>query len=106
MKDGKIRRGYVGVGGQNVELHRKLAHYYQLPRDTGFLVINVMKGSPAEEAGIMEGDIIVEFDGNPIGSMDDLHRLLTEDSIGHKKEITVIRFNEKRVFEITPRESI
>ncbi len=102
MKDGKIRRGYIGIGGQNVELHRKLAHYYKLPRDTGFLVINVRKESPAEAAGIMEGDIIVEFDGKPIGSMDDLHRLLTEESIGHKKEITVIRFTEKKTMEILP----
>jgi S1-C subfamily serine protease len=105
MKDGKIRRAYLGIGGQNVELHRKIVHYYQLPRGTGILVINVQVKSPAEEAGLIEGDIIIEFNGKPVASMDDLHRLLTEESIGLISQISLIRNTERRTLDITPREN-
>ncbi len=105
IKNGKIRRGYLGIGGQNVELHRKLVRYYQLPFETGVLIINIQKSSPAEAAGLLERDIIIDYNENPVGSMDDLHSLLTEDSIGHPSRMTIIRFNEKRTLEIIPVES-
>ncbi len=105
IKDGKIRRGYLGIGGQNVDLHRKIVHYYNLPIDTGVLIINIRIKSPAEKAGLYEGDIIIEFNGNPVSTMDDLHRYLTEESIGSASRITVIRNTEKRTMDIVPSEN-
>jgi S1-C subfamily serine protease len=106
IKDGKIRRGFLGIGGQNVDLHRKIVHYYQLSLETGVLIINIAKNSPAGAAGLLEGDVIIEYNENPIGSMDDLHAMLTEESIGNEARITVIRHTEKKTFAIKPAESL
>jgi S1-C subfamily serine protease len=105
IKDGKIRRSYIGVGGQNVPLARKLVRFYQLPVTSGVLVISVPSGSPAAAAGLREGDVIVEFQGQPIPSIDALHKLLTGDQIGRESDLTVIRGAEKLVVRIVPGES-
>src|SRR5439155_10576199 len=81
IKEGKIRRSYIGVGGQNVPLHRRLVRHYQLPAASGVLVISVAAGSPAARAGLREGDVMVQFNTQPIPSIDALHKLLTADQI-------------------------
>ena len=105
MRDGKIRRSYIGIGGQNVPILRRLIRYYNLPSETGVLIIMVEKNSPAQKAGLLEGDIIINFGDKPIQSIDDLHRLLSEDKIGINLNITVIRQAEKLTFNIIPQES-
>jgi S1-C subfamily serine protease len=105
IRDGKIRRSYIGIGGQNVPILRRLVHYYNLPSETGVLIIMVEKNSPAQKAGLLEGDIIIGFEDKPIQGIDDLHRLLTEDKIGSKINIGVIRQTENLTFNIIPRES-
>lgn len=105
IKDGKIRRSYIGVGGQNVPLHRRLVRHYQLAAATGVLVIALAPDSPAQQAGLREGDVMVEFNGQPIPSIDALHKFLTGDQIGVPSRLTVIRGTEKMDLPITPRES-
>lgn len=105
IKDGKIRRSYIGVGGQNVKLHRRVIRYHALPVETGLLVASIEPQSPAERAGLQVGDVIVEFAGQPVATIDALHKLLTESRIGNKTPMTAIRHTEKRVLEITPGES-
>lgn len=105
MRDGKILRSYIGIGGQNVPILRRLVRYYNLPSETGVLIIMVEKNSPAQKAGLLEGDIIINFGDIPIQSIDDLHRLLSEDKIGNKINITVIRQTENLTFNIIPQES-
>src|SRR6266581_3517096 len=61
IKDGKIRRSYIGVGGQNVKIHRRVVRFHGLPVESGLLVVSVEPGSPAQKAGLQEGDILVEF---------------------------------------------
>jgi S1-C subfamily serine protease len=105
IKDGKIRRSHIGVGGQNVPLHRRLVRHYQLSVASGVLVIAVTPDSPASHAGLREGDIIVEFNGQPVASIDALHKLLTGNQIGLTSRITFIRGTEKLTLGITPGES-
>ncbi len=104
IKDGKIRRSHIGVGGQNVPLHRRVARHYQLPIHTGVLVISVTPGSPAARAGVSEGDVVIEFNGQPIPSIDGLHKLLTGETIGTASQLTVLRGTEKLTLPITPGE--
>src|SRR6185503_5252809 len=77
IKEGRIRRSYVGVGGQNVPIHRRIARHYHLESSSGVLVIQISPGSPASAAGLREGDVMIEFDGQKIPSIDALHNLLT-----------------------------
>jgi S1-C subfamily serine protease len=105
IKDGKIRRSHIGVGGQNVPVSRRLMYYHKLSATSGVLVIAVSAGSPAARADVREGDGMVEFNGHPIPSIDALHKLLTDDQIGGTAGLTVLRGAEKLVLSITPVES-
>jgi S1-C subfamily serine protease len=105
IRDGKIRRSYIGVAGQNVPLHRRVVRFYNLPLETGVLVVSVEKNSPAERAGLRPGDLIVAFDGQPIGSVHDLHKVLVGEQIGVSASLTVIRHTEKLELPILPAES-
>ena len=105
IKEGKIRRSYIGLGGQNVQLHRRVIRFYRLPVESGILVVHVEKNSPAVRAGLSEGDVIIGFDGQPIGGIDDLHKVLTEEKVGVKTALTILRHSEKLTLEIVPEES-
>jgi S1-C subfamily serine protease len=108
IRDGKITRSYIGVAGQNVPIPRRIVRYYQLPVESGVLIVSFetdADASAAREAGMLTGDLIVEFDGQPIRGIDDLHRLLTDERIGKKTAVTVIRGVQKLTFEVTPREA-
>jgi S1-C subfamily serine protease len=104
IRDGRIRRSYIGMAGQNVPLRRQIARYYELPNENGILVVSMDDGSPAKKAGLTEGDIIISFGGEKIEGIDELHRLLTEDRVGSRVPITIIRRNEKLDLEIVPHE--
>ncbi len=105
IKDGTIRRAYIGVGGQNSPLPRRIARFYRLSVESGVSVVSTEKNSPAQKAGLLQGDVIVGFNGQPISGIDDLHRLLTEKQIGVRSQLTIIRRSEKMVFDIVPEES-
>jgi S1-C subfamily serine protease len=105
IKDGVIRRSYIGVGGQTAKIHRRLARHYHLPAETGMLVIGVEPGSPASRAGLREGDLVVEFAGQLVSGIDDLHKQLTGTQVGVRSSIVVLRNTEKLQLEIVPEES-
>ncbi len=105
IKDGKIRRGYLGIAGQNVEIHRRVVRYYHLPNEKGVLVMSTEDNSPARESGLTMGDIIIAFDNQPVTDIDDLQRILAEREIGSKTQLSVIRRTEKLEFEIAPVET-
>jgi len=81
IQHGKIRRGYLGIAGQDVRLRPVVVDRYRLPVESGLLVIGVEADSPAERAGILDGDLIVGFGGQPVTGVDALHRLLTEQQV-------------------------
>ena len=105
IKEGKIRRGYIGVAGQNVPIHRRIVRFYNLARETAVLVVSVEKNSPAERAGVREGDLVVAFNTQPIGTIHDLHKVLVGEQIGREAIISVIRHTEKRELPIRPNET-
>ena len=105
IKEGKIRRSYIGLGGQNVPLLRRVVRFYHLPVESGVLVVSIEENSPAKKAGLSEGDIVVGFDSQPVAGIDDLHRMLTEERVGVKMTLTIIRHTEKLNLNIIPEES-
>jgi S1-C subfamily serine protease len=104
IKDGKIRRSYIGVAGQNVPIHRRVVRFYNLPREIGVLVASVDKESPAKRAGLREGDVIVAFNGSPIASIHELHKMLAGEQIGVEAKIVITRHTEKLELSILPEE--
>ena len=104
IQTGKVARSYIGVAGQTVALHPRLVRYYHLGRESGVLVASVEAGSPAQRAGLVEGDVIVAFDGQPIGGIDDLHRLLTGSRVGFPTALAILRRSEQRDLTVTPAE--
>lgn len=106
IRDGKVSRSYVGLAGQNVPLPRRIVRFYNLAVESGILVVSFEENSPARKAGLREGDIIIGFDDRAIAGIDDLHKLLTEERIGHKSKLVIIRGTQKLDLEVVPEESI
>lgn len=104
IKDGRIRRSYLGVGGQAVDLPRRFVRYHRLEHETGVLVASVEPNSPAAKAGVQEGDVLVDFDGSPIAHVDDLHRLLLAERVGVRAPLTVVRRGDRVTLDVVPEE--
>lgn len=104
MRDGKVRRGFIGVAGQNVVMHRRIVREYGLKSENGVLVISIEGNSPAEASGLRVSDIIIGLDDDVISTVDDLHRLLTEERIMKRMYLGVLRNTEKLRLSIVPLE--
>lgn len=104
IRDGKVRRSWVGIAGQTVPIHRRIVRFYQLPVESAVLVVGVEPNSPAAEAGLVEGDLIYEFNGRPVSSLDEMHRMLLGEVIGQKVVLRVIRRTETLALTVTPTE--
>ena len=102
IRDGVMRRSWIGVGGHNAQLARRIVLTLNLPTRGGVLVLSVEIGSPASRAGLQEGDIIVAFAGHPVSDIDDLHRHLTEERAGVETELVILRRGERQTLAITP----
>lgn len=105
IRDGRIKRGYIGIAGQNVPLHRRLVRWHELPHDSGILVIAVEPDSPAQRAGLREGDVLIAADAQPLRTIDDLQKLLTDDQVGQTLMFKVLRGKDIELIPITPQES-
>jgi len=105
LREGRIRRSYIGVEAQTTPLHRRLVRFYDLPKETGVVVAFVTEGSPAKRAGLREGDVIVALDGQPVAGVDDLHRLLTDAKVGVTSKLIVLRWTEKIELNVVPEEA-
>lgn len=105
IKDGRIRRSYLGVGGQTVPLLRALVRHFHLNVESGVLVSHLEPGSPAALAGVREGDVMIALDTHPIATVNALHQLLTADYIDRSAALLLLRHTERVVVQVTPRES-
>jgi len=95
LRDGRIRRSYIGVVAQTVTLPRRLSRFHLLELESAIVVVSVELGSPAQAAGLHEGDLVVAMNGQSIGGVDDLHRMLTESQVGTTSVLTLIRGPQK-----------
>src|SRR5574341_149713 len=91
IKDGRITRGYLGLAGQDTPLHRRLVRFHGLPVERGILVVSVEPESPAEQAGVVPGDVLIAFGDRPVDGIDALHRLLVDTAVGVASTLTLIR---------------
>lgn len=105
LQHGHIRRSYIGVTAQTVPLHRRIVRFYDLPHEGGAVVMSVEENSPANKAGVREGDVIIALGGKPVAGVDDLHRLLTDAAVGASTTVTVIRHTDRLALPVTPEES-
>ncbi len=104
IKDRRIRRSTIGIAGQNVPLHPRVVRFHRLPKERGVLVAEVAAHSPAAQAGMREGDVIVGFKGQPVATIDDLHKRLVAAEIGVPSPMMVLRRTEKVFVMVVPEE--
>jgi S1-C subfamily serine protease len=104
IRDGRVRRSYIGVAGQTVPVPRALSRLNNLAIASGVLVASVDAASPAASCGLKEGDIIVGFAGEIVAGVDALHRLLTGERVGVATKTVVLRRGERRTLTVVPSE--
>jgi S1-C subfamily serine protease len=105
LRDGRIRRSYIGVSAQTVPVHRRVVRFYDLPKESGVVVLSVEEKSPSQRAGVREGDVIVALEGHPVAGVDDLHRVLTDVRVGVSCSLTLLRRTDKLNLKIVPEEA-
>ncbi|HTQ31349.1 MAG TPA: trypsin-like peptidase domain-containing protein, partial [Opitutaceae bacterium] len=104
IKDGRIRRSYLGLGGQTAPILRTLVRHLHLTAESGVLVAHVEPHSPAAVAGLREGDIIIDFDTHPVRNINELHQLLTAQYIDRTATLTLLRHTERIAVTVRPQE--
>jgi S1-C subfamily serine protease len=102
IRDGRIGRSFIGLAGQNVPLPRRIVRFYNLPIESGVLVVSREPESPARRAGVLEGDLIIGFDGHPVAGIDDLHKLLTDERVGRQMPLELLRRTERLTLQVVP----
>ncbi len=93
MKHGRVVRGYLGLHARHVPIPKALANEYGLVNTTGVQVLAIEPGAPADQAGLLEEDIIVQLDETPVNNVDDLHKLLTSIPVGIPASLVFLRQN-------------
>ncbi|WP_414471319.1 S1C family serine protease [Microvirga sp. M2] len=102
IRHGRVRRASIGVAGQTVPLPRRVAYAAGLPLSAGVAIAAVEPDSPATRAAIEQGDVVLALDGEPVGGIDDLVRLLNGDRIGQVVTLTILRRGEMQTLPVTP----
>jgi len=102
LREGRVRRAYLGIAGQTVPVLRRMVRFHELGRETAVFVSSVEPGSPAEKGGLRAGDFIVSLDDQPVAAVDDLHRLLTAAKVGAPVQLAVVRDARKDTLTLIP----
>jgi S1-C subfamily serine protease len=102
LRDGRVRRGYLGFAGATVPLARRIARHFALENTRAVRVESVERGAPASQAGVEPGDLIVSLDGYAVDGIDDLHRLLTAQRIGRPAKLSLVRRTARLELPVVP----
>ena len=102
IRDGRVRRSFLGLSGQDMSLPRRMVRFFDLPNETAVRIEAVEPESPAAQAGVRVADIVVSFAGEPVRGVDDLHRLLTGGRVGEIAELVVLRRDKRLALSVTP----
>ncbi len=102
MRDGRIDRAWVGVAGMNVPLQRRVVRFHHLAVEKGVMIASLEPDSPAQTAGLLPNDIIIAFGEHPVTTIDSLHKLLTDEQVGTKTPVTILRGTEKLTLDMVP----
>lgn len=102
LKDGKVSRGFLGLIHQEITINRRIINYYRLESDRGLFVVDLEPNSPAVRAGVLKGDIIVQFDNNDISDSSTLFRQLSKDTIGKVCLLRAIRGTQLKELSTIP----
>ena len=105
IREGRVRRAYLGISAQDLPLPRRVVRHFALPVESGARVDSVTRDSPAATAGMRAGDVIVALEDKPIAGVDDLQRVLTGGRIGNPIGVIVLRRDRRLELSVTPRES-
>jgi len=104
IMEGKVRRAYIGIAGQLVNLTERMIASNKLQKRTGVYVFEKIADANVYNNELSVGDIIVEFDGKPVSSVDDMHKLFSHEVIGIKKQVSVLREGHKQNIFVIPGE--
>jgi S1-C subfamily serine protease len=104
IRDGRVRRAVLGISAHTAAIPRRIAYAHGLPSDRGVLVSEILRGSPADAAGLRPGDILIGFGDVSIATIDELYRQLTGDRIDQPVPLRVLRRGEPRRIIIVPAE--
>lgn len=105
IRDGRVRRSFIGLGAQDIPLHRRIVRFFALANDSAVMVSQVAEGSPAQAAGVREGDIILALDDAAVAGVSDLHRLLTEARVHQPTRLSILRDLQRQEVTVVPSEA-
>ncbi|HEX2033367.1 MAG TPA: trypsin-like peptidase domain-containing protein [Chloroflexota bacterium] len=105
IREGRVRRAYLGVGTQPRPIPARWRRLHELDQAQGLEVVHVEEGMPAAQAGLRQGDIIIAAGGRPVQRWADLHALLQGQAIGRLMPIVALRAGERRTFTVVPVEA-
>jgi S1-C subfamily serine protease len=104
LRDGRVRRAVLGISAHTAPIARRIVHDHSLPSDRGVLVSEVQAGSPADAGGLQAGDVVIDFGGTPVATIDALHRELKGEHIGKPVPLRVLRHGTPRRLVVVPAE--
>jgi S1-C subfamily serine protease len=104
MQHGRVVRGYLGLHARNVPVPRALARQFELEQVSGVEVMAIEPDSPADQAGLLEGDVIVSLGEKPVPSIDELHKVLTQVSVGVPASVIFLRGQRRMERLVVPAE--
>ena len=102
MRHGRVRRSRLKLAGQTIALDRRVLRVLERTEPGAVMIAEVLAGGPAERAGLQEGDLLLELDGESITGVDRLHRLLTAERAGQEVAVRLLRRGKPHSIRLTP----